>query len=148
MDRNRIFTPVSVLIGFLGIVTPFWCKDLFFVYVRVTGSVWRALSTFSSSPANRPSVFRRDDWPRLIAISWASLLWAYHFLAFWLHWREPIKTYYNTNPSIFDILQRGDIKGTSSAVMLAMFIPHFVVNILTIALLASAYFAFNAYVAP
>jgi hypothetical protein len=143
-----IFAPIAVLIGFVGIVTPFWCKDLFFVYVRVTGSVWRALSTCSSGPPDRPSIFRRNDWSRLIAISWASLLWPYHFLAFRQHWLEPVKTYYNTNPPVFDILKRGDTQGISSSVMLALFIPHFAVNILTIVLFTSAYFAINAYLAP
>jgi hypothetical protein len=140
-----IFTAVAFLIGFLGLVTPFWAKDLFFVYVRVTGSVWRALSTFSYGPVQRPSLLRPKDWRRLLAIGWASLLWPAHFLAFWRHWLEPIETYYNTNPPIFQQLKDGDIEGSSSAVMLALFIPHFAVNILTIVLLTCAYFAFNAH---
>jgi hypothetical protein len=145
---TRIFAPIATLIGLFGIAPPPWYKDVFFVYYRITSSVWRALSTFSSERADRPWLLRTKDWPRLIAISLASLFWPFHFIAFWRHWLRPVDVYYNTNPPVFEVLEIGDINGSSNRIMLALFIPHFTVNILMIVFFTTLYFAINASLAP
>jgi hypothetical protein len=89
---------------------------------------------------------------RLVALLWARLVWPWHFLGFYMGWKDPLRVYANIDPDIYSLLQAsrdGDgsqpvsddvargLDDMAKGFVYARFIPFFVVYLLLVALSAS-----------
>jgi len=147
--RDWIFAPLVAITSFVQLGFPIWLKDLTFVYLRIGSSLRSTLMTayFPSKKPRRLLDFFKGKAERseLIASAVASLMWPWHFFGFAIVRVDPVKAYYDTNPSIFQIFAPA-----SDIVRPGVFnrlIAFFTVNILTIVLLTCAYFTLNAFLA-
>jgi hypothetical protein len=153
-------TYTEVRDSLFSLSVPGWLKDLLFIYFYVGGTTYWVLSTYFASRrlAKVPFDLLRSG-RRLLGLLWARIAWPWHFLGFYMGWVDPLRVYGNIDPEAYSILRAsrdGDgslaipvetarrLDDSVKSILLARFIPFFVVYLFLVALTASLVLLGNA----